>query len=480
MSSKFRGSVLQWIILSLLSMVAGVGAIKTAELPPQWIVLVSLALLFLFVVILYGNIRKSLLTLILFDIPFQFDINIGYRDEVAEFGALGGWNLSITSIALLALYTLWFLETSGNRDNDSRVNNFYYSIRPLTVYIGFCLLSIVVARDTELSLFKNFMLLQQFLLFVYIIGTVKSREDIKFILGLLFIGVVLEGTIFILLYKIGHTIEIAGLSARVDKGLRIGGTVGGPNTAGSYFALLLVPALSMILANVRNSFKWLGIVSFCLGTVALILTFSRGGFLAFTLSITIFIFVSWYRGWLPLLVPIVLVIVTILVALCFHQVLIDRIFGDDDGAALSRIPLIKLALQIIVANPLLGVGVNNFTIIMKDYITGDLRGMWLYAVHNKYLLVWAEIGTGGLVAFLWFLGSSIRNSWKSWQTQDPLLAPVGLALSCAIVGHMVHMNFDTFQKRPTIQVFWICCALSLAIFNSLKSERSELKGRVQA
>jgi hypothetical protein len=75
------------------------------------------------------------------------------------------------------------------------------------------------------------MLLQQFLLFVYIIGNVTSREDIRFILGLLFIGVVLEGTIFMLLHKIGHTIEIAGITARVDKGLRIGGTLGWPNTA---------------------------------------------------------------------------------------------------------------------------------------------------------------------------------------------------------------------------------------------------------
>jgi O-antigen ligase len=131
----------------------------------------------------------------------------------------------------------------------------------------------------------------------------------------------------------------------------------------------------MIFAYQRNYYKWLGIIAFCLGTVALILTFSRGGLLAFALSITIFIFVSWYRGWLPLLVPIVLVIATVLVALCFHKLHVNRILGDDDEAALSRIPLMKLALQIIVANPLLGVGVNNFTIIMKDYITSDLRGM---------------------------------------------------------------------------------------------------------
>ncbi len=476
LSSKFQGSVLPWVILGCLSVAAGVGAVKTAELPSRWIMLAFLALLFLLVVFLYGNIRKVLLALILFDIPFQMDINIGYRDEVAEFGALGGWNLSITSIALVALYTLWFLESPGTQYNDSRKNNLAYSIRPLALYIGFCLLSIIVAKDTELSLFKNFMLLQQFLLFVYIIGTVKSREDIKFILGLLFIGLVLEGTIVILLRHIGHTIQFAGLTAIVDKGSRIGGTLGGPNGAASYFSLLLVPALSMLISNVSKFYKWLGAFAFCLGTVAIIFTFSRGGLLAFALSSAIFISISWYRGWLPLRVPMALFIVTMLVALFFHEELIGRIFGDDNGAALSRIPLMKLAFKIIAANPLLGVGVNNFSFIMVDYITNDLRGMWLYAVHNKYLLVWAEIGTGGLVAFLWFLGSSIRSSWRCWQTRDPFFAPVGLALLCVIIGHMLHMNFDTFRSRSSIQILWICCALSLAMFNILKSERPEFEG----
>jgi FtsH-binding integral membrane protein len=63
--------------------------------------------------------------------------------------------------------------------------------------------------------------------------------------------------------------------------------------------------------------------------------------------------------------------------------------------------------------------------------------------------------------------------------QDPLLAPLGLALSCAIVGHMLHMSFDIFQNQPAIQVFWICCALSLAICNILKSERTKFKSQVE-
>ena len=437
-----------------------------------------------------GNVRKLLLAIILLDIPFQLDIHLGYREEYTEFGALGGWCISATTIALLGLYIIWLVEILTKKSKTETHPLFRRSL-PLSAYVGFVFLSVVVAHNMQLALFQNFLLLQMFMLFLYIIGTVRSRKDVLFIVTVLLIGLVIESTINIWLYYVGHTIKFAGLTARVIGGYRIGGTLGHANTAGGYLSLLLVPALSIILADKKKFYKWLGIFAFCLGTVAIILTFSRGGWLAFAVSSTIFIFISWSRGWLPLWIPIMIVIVVMFSAIFFHEAPTDmilpidrisptdRIFGDDNGAAWSRIPLMKLAFHIIVANPLLGVGANNFTVIMKDYVTSDLRGMWLYAVHNKYLLVWAETGTGGLLAFLWFLGSSIRSSWRCWQTRDPFLAPVGLALTCAIIGHMVHMNVDTFQGRPLIQMLWVCCALSLAMSNILKSERSEFEGRDQ-
>ncbi len=470
-SPKIQESAVKWIILIAAIIVSGVGAIKIAELPPKWITLVFLAGFFFCVLILSGDIRKSFLALILFDIPFQLDIYIGHRSDMQELGIQSGWNFSITTVALIVLYTLWVLESLSERHSNSNKNRLFYNFRPLAVYIVFCLLSIIVAQDKQLALYKNFLLLQQFLLFIYIIGTVKSRDDIKFILGMLLVGVILEGTIVILLRNIGHTIKFAGLKARVDNGLRIGGTIGGPNTAGAYFSLLLVPALSMMIANAGKIYKWLGILAFSLGTVAIILTFSRGGWIAFFISGVVFIFFSWSRGWLSYKIPVVIIVVSILLALFLYEPLIGRIFGDDRGAALSRIPLMKLAFRIIEAKPILGVGVNNFAVIMEDYISRDLMGIWLYTVHNKYLLVWAETGVGGLLAFLWFLGSSIRNGWRCWLSQDPFLAPAGLALAAAFIGHMVHMNFDTFQNRAPIQILWICCALSTAMINILKSEK---------
>ena len=87
------------------------------------------------------------------------------------------------------------------------------------------------------------------------------------------------------------------------------------------------------------------------------------------------------------------------------------------------------------------------------------------------MLVWAETGLGGIVAFLWFMGATIRRGWVCWQVQDPIIAPLGLACAAAICGHMIHMQFDTFQNRPLIQTLWMSSALIIAMHNILHREQ---------
>ncbi len=55
--------------------------------------------------------RKLLLAIILLDIPFQLDMHLGIRQGVTDSGGLGGWCISVTTIALLGLYIIWIVET---------------------------------------------------------------------------------------------------------------------------------------------------------------------------------------------------------------------------------------------------------------------------------------------------------------------------------------------------------------------------------
>jgi len=413
-----------------------------------------------------GKMQKVLVAIIILDIPLQLDIHLFYRPEVAELGAIEGLGISVTTLSLAVLYALWlgeFMIRGG-----FRLRPLPRASLPLALYLGFSGLSVVVARDVELSIFEISLLLQMFLLYVYIAGSVRTRQDVLFIVRMLFVGLILESLIMIGLQLVGRDFSIAGISSRIDvysgsagQFYRVAGTVGSPNTAGGYLGLLLAPAIGLLLTPLGRRYRWLAAFAFGLGGLALVLTFSRGAWLAFALSIMILFLLGWHHGWLPVAVPVVVLVVVALVSLPFHDTILIRLFNLK--SALSRIPLTKLAFRMIADNPVLGIGANNFAAVMEQYTTWEFAGAWLYKVHNKYLLVWTETGIGGLLAFIWFLLATLRRGWQCLKSNDRLLAPLALGFTAGIVGHMAHMLVETFQSRPLVQLLWLVAGLVAAM-----------------
>ena len=91
-------------------------------------------------------------------------------------------------------------------------------------------------------------------------------------------------------------------------------------------------------------------------------------------------------------------------------------------------------------------------------------GDWVFTVHNKYLLVWAETGIPGMVTFLVFLMTTLRRGWRVWTAGDAFLAPLALAFTAAVVGHMIHMSADLFSGRFQLQLLWLVAALIHAMY----------------
>lgn len=245
--------------------------------------------------------------------------------------------------------------------------------------------------------------------------------------------------------------------------MRIGGTVGSSNFAAAYLSISLTCAASVLFTNLGRLCKWLAAAVLGLGSIALILTFSRGGWLALALSLTLLCFVTWRRRGLSLKAPIAALLLLALLYVPFHSLIGARLFGDDRGSAESRIPLMNLAFRITEDHPLLGVGVNNFTVAMGPYLTSEFREEFLFAVHNKYLLVLTETGIGGLIAFVAFFVGTVRKGWQCWNLKDSLLSPLALGFAAGIVGHMVHMTVDVFRGRPTQQLVWLIAGLLVAM-----------------
>ena len=435
-----------------------------------------LAILSPFAALSIDYVPKALLAIVILDIPLQFGTHLFYRESDAALGALGGLSISATTIALAGLYISWFLRTMVSRSVE--VSPSRHLSTPLVLYTLFTALSVLVAQDVGLSLFELFLVLEAGLAYFYVANMVRTKQDVLFVISLLLIACVLEGAVIDLMSVTVTPSTAWNLPVHLHadwsghgRFVRLGGTVGSPNVAAAYLSISLTLASSLLFTNLPRSYKWLAMAALAFGCVALILTFSRGGWIALALGTSLLGLAIWHQRGLSWKMPIAAVVLLTFLYLPFHAAVSTRLLGDDQGSAESRVPLMHLAFRMIAANPLLGVGANNFTVAMNRCLTPEFRQGFLFAVHNKYLLVMAETGLGGFLALVAFLLGTVRLGWQCWRYHDQLLSPLALGLTTGIMGHMVHMTVDVFRGRPTQQLLWVIAGLLAAMLRACNKSR---------
>jgi putative inorganic carbon (HCO3(-)) transporter len=412
---------------------------------------------------------RVLLAIVILDIPIEFGTHLFYRENDAAVGAQGGLSISATTVALSGLYLSWLMRSLVGRRSEARPP--LHMSRALLLYLLVSAISVIVAADITLALFEVFLLLEASLVYFYVANNVHTREEVSFVVLLLSVACLLEGGLMIAMFFTVTPATAWNLPLKLHAEwsnpghfLRLGGTVGSPNVAAGYLSISLASAASVFFTNFKRTYKWLAMAVLGLGVVALILTFSRGGWIALALGVTLMTVAVWRQRGLSWKQPAAVVVLLTLLCLPFYSVVSGRLLGDDRGSAESRIPLMHLAFRIVEDNPVLGVGANNFTVAMDRYLTSNFREEFLFAVHNKYLLVLAETGIGGLLAFLAFLLGTLRQGWRIWSLHDPLLSPIALGFVAGLAGHMVHMTVDVFRGRPTQQLIWLIAGLLAAMY----------------
>jgi len=458
---KVHDPILQWVIAILVGTGLGGYVLVTGSVRSPLIPLLALMGLFPFILMIVGNVRRLMLAIIILDIPLQLDVYLDYRPQIANLGAFGGFNISVTTAALIVLYTLWLIRLLTR--TEAPAHSFLRSSFPLSLYLGFVVLSVQAAQDITFSFFQISLLFQMFLLYLYIANAVQTRQDVNFIIKVFLICLAFESLIMIGVYLTGHNISVAGISTKVEAGFdrRSGGTFGSPNNAAAYLSLLLVPALSLLLTDSERWLKRLALFAFGLGVIALVLTLSRGGWAAFLISGAILCLAAWRRGWLSPTMRMGVTVVAVLLGVIFYIFIFSGVSRDEGG----RLILMDLAFRMIKDHPWFGVGANNFVSLIQQYATPDIKNAWLYTVHNMYLLVWSETGIGGLLTFILFLVVTLRRGWQCWKWQDRFLSPLALSFTAAIIGHMAHMFLDYFNDRPNVQLLWLIAGLIFAMNN---------------
>lgn len=250
---------------------------------------------------------------------------------------------------------------------------------------------------------------------------------------------------------------------------RIYSYLGNPNL----FAGYLIPAVGMSAAACFAWQRWvpklLAIVMLLVNVAALVMTYSRGGWIGLVAAgFTFTLLLVWWwsdrlpsklRAWaLPGVVGLSAAIVLLAVAIVppIRDRVASMFVGRGDSSNNFRINVWAAVIDMIRDRPILGIGPGNsiFNKIYPLYMRPKYSALSSYSV---LLEVTVEAGLIGLFSFLWLLFVTTYQGI----TQLKRLREVGhhdafwlMAALASGAGLMAHGLFDTVFYRPAIQTLW--------------------------
>ena len=275
----------------------------------------------------------------------------------------------------------------------------------------------------------------------------------------------------------GDTSELARWAdpnSVADGTIRVYGPLENPNLLAGY----LIPILPIALVALLRWRSWpqrlFAGSALLLGAIALVLSYSRGGWLGMLAALgglALLLVLRQTRQWPPLwrrLFPLLLLVAAAaLLVVAFTQVeplrirLLSLMAGREDSSNNFRINVWLAAIDMIQARPWLGIGPGNtaFNLIYPLYQQPKFNALSAYSVPLELLV---EGGVPYLLAALGLLIASLRAGLAQLKGESPWALPA-LAAIAAIAGLGVQGLTDTIFFRPEVQLTGWFCLASLAV-----------------
>ncbi len=433
-----------------------------------------------FAMFMWGNGKSALLIVLTTFLPITLDKTIG---DTGHLGGAPGYIVSAFDIVLVTLYFMWILEMVRERKFKIRFNPLVTASFVFLITSG--LVSMIFARMPSLSLYELIEIFKMYLAFLYISNNVRSRKELDLVVTVLIVGLAFEGFLGFLQHRFSEPFWPTFMGGAGWIGSRVKGTWMSSNDFSWYLTFVMPVSFGLLFSSIKGRYKLLCIVAFVLGGGALIWTRSRGGWLSFAFSLVfvMFMMLMKMKGKQKIMRVFLAFFVTFLLVSPLYPKLYtkvySRVFGNDRGSAESRLPQFKMAIDMMLDNPVTGVGLNNYTEVMKDYdITEEgIETITRFPVHNIYLHVGAELGVVGLLAFVTFLMVIFLEGFRQAIVGDSYSSYLVVGMLGGVVAFLLHGVVDTASLGNKLFLFvWFYLGLISSIRYFHSCESSSLRG----
>jgi O-antigen ligase/Tfp pilus assembly protein PilF len=373
---------------------------------------------------------------------------------------------------------------------------------PILTFMAICVLSLLWSDSPMVSLLELPLFLVGPILYFVIANNIKSKRQVNCLLTSLLIISSLLGIYGIFQYQ---GIDFAFWKGNIARS-QVFGLFGNVNYFAEYLIVPLPLAISLFLACQNRRHKILLLMGVLVMGGSLVLTFTRGSYLAIGIS-SIFMFLLYLtsqgKSFIKEHKKIFIFIFALIILATFIFSLPNPL--NEPGTAISkiksrisisqftrgsslkrRITIWKFTGLMIKDHPLLGSGIGTFKYNSLNYQAqffdqGENRRLYPYGiadkVHNEYLQLGAEIGILGLGIFLWFIityfryGLRILKKSKDKYKQGILIGLMGGVMAVlidAIFGFPLHLP-------ATLILFWLFIGLIVSLNNFENHSKQDVK-----
>ncbi|MEK4146203.1 O-antigen ligase family protein [Robertmurraya sp. FSL W8-0741] len=384
-------------------------------------------------------------------------------------------------------------------------------------------ISVIHAVDLKSAVMEIARYLSYVVLFL-IVAKVDFTKKQYLGFGLAFgAAVVIIGAFGIIQYIFGISLNTAGLYALQEAKGRVDSTLVNPNYYSAFLNYIIPTLILLSVVYFKNRTVQLLIFAvYGIYVVNVILTYTRAAWVTMACAFILMVLLIPKHFFKNVIKPHILISFVILITVVFFLpdfqsransalyaiekllpsgVSLNIAKGDpenlegDDGelleeedeiedattsrAVVSRTTLWKTGWFMLRDNPVLGVGMGNYTANYKEYVEKYPElyiGHDSYSVHNSYLKVGAETGFIGLAAFLLIYIMYFLTLIKLYFKQNLLGKVLAIGLFVGSVCYMVQNLSNNLIFIPQLNVtFWLTAGLMLAFLHKNKQEQERIR-----
>ena len=235
------------------------------------------------------------------------------------------------------------------------------------------------------------------------------------------------------------------------------------NALALFLGPLIAMAASLLLHEHDRNVRVASAVFLVVAVPAMLLSFSRGGYLGMA-AVAVGLAISHRRRFLLLGVGAAAGAVVIALPPIFHRIALE--FQNVNGTTLfgraGRIELWKDTLLMLREHIIFGAGLSGFADRIAPFWNPTHPERFIDP-HNILLNFWVETGLLGVFAFTWIMVSGFRVTWQGWRRAEGSWQPIELGVFLALIAVVVHGLVDVpYFKNDLSLEFWTLVGLALA------------------